>query len=85
MSAFTVRVAIERDSNTLTDFNIWMAKETENKDLNPDLVKSGCKNLILNPAYGRYCVAENSEGKIVGGLLITFEMSPKLGGLIYWI
>ena len=84
-STFTVRVAVEADSNILADFNIWMAKETESKDLNQDLVRSGCKNLILNPAYGRYCVAENSEGKIVGGLLITFEMSSKLGGLIYWI
>ncbi len=62
-----------------------MAKETEDKDLNPELVKSGCRNLILNPSYGRYCVAENDEGKVVGGLLITFEMSPKLGGMIYWI
>ena len=62
-----------------------MAKETENKDLKLDLVRSGCRNLILNPAYGRYCVAENEEGKIIGGLLITFEMSLKLGGMIYWI
>ena len=78
-------MALEADSHTLADFNIWMAKETEDKDLNQDLVRSGCRNLILNPAYGKYCVAENSEGKIVGGLLITFEMSPKLGGMIYWI
>ena len=82
---FRVRVAEEKDSNLLADFNIWMAKETENKDLNPELVRSGCRNLILSPAYGKYCVAENEEGKTVGGLLITFEMSPKLGGLIYWI
>ena len=31
---FKIRVAEESDAITLADFNIWMAKETENKDLN---------------------------------------------------
>jgi ribosomal protein S18 acetylase RimI-like enzyme len=48
-------------------------------------VRQGVRNCIINPAYGKYCCAENSEGKVVGGLLITFEMSPRLGGMIYWI
>lgn len=82
---FTVRYAVEPDYMLLADFNIFMAKETEGKDLNPDLVRPGVRNCILNPAYGKYCVAENEKGEIVGGLLITFEMSPTLGGLIYWI
>jgi len=83
--AFKVRLAVESDSNLLADFNIWMAKETEEKDLNPDLVGPGVRNLILQPAYGKYCVAMDSTGKVVGGLLITLEMSPQLGGLVYWI
>ena len=62
-----------------------MAKETEGKDLNPELVRPGVRNCILNAAYGKYCVAETTDGKVVGGLLITFEMSPRLGGMIYWI
>ena len=85
MSSFKVRVAIESDYMLLADFNIWMAKETEDKDLNPDVVREGVRNCIINPAYGRYCCAENEEGRVVGGLLITFEMSPRLGGMIYWI
>ena len=32
--SFKVRVAVESDHVLLADFNIWMAKETENKDLN---------------------------------------------------
>jgi hypothetical protein len=82
---FKVRVAIEQDHILLADFNIWMAKETESKDLNQELVRNGVRNLILQPAYGKYICAENAEGQIVGALLITFEMSPRLGGLIYWI
>ena len=69
----------------MANFNIWMAKETEGKDLNQELVRNGVRNLILQPAYGKYCCAENSEGQVVGALLITLEMSPRLGGMIYWI
>ncbi len=45
--SFKVRLAVESDSLLLADFNIWMAKETEDKDLNPDLVRPGVRNLIL--------------------------------------
>ena len=48
-------------------------------------LRNGVRNLILQPAYGKYICAENTQGQIVGGLLITFEMSPRLGGMIYWI
>ena len=82
---FKVRVAVESDYLTLENFNIWMAKETEGKDLNEELCRNGVRDCILNPAYGRYCVAETDADGIVGGLLITFEMSPTLGGMIYWI
>jgi hypothetical protein len=39
MSAFTVRFALEPDYITLANYNLWMAKETEDKDLNEDLVR----------------------------------------------
>ncbi len=45
--SYKVRLAVESDSLLLADFNIWMAKETEDKDLNPDLVRPGVRNLIL--------------------------------------
>jgi hypothetical protein len=44
---FKVRVAEEKDYILLADFNIWMAKETEGKDLNQELVRNGVRNLIL--------------------------------------
>ncbi len=47
MSGFKVRVAVEQDSDLLADFNIWMAKETEDKELDPALVRPGVRNLIL--------------------------------------
>ena len=62
-----------------------MAKETEDKELNIELLTSGVTNCIKNPKYGQYYVAMNSEQEICGSCLITFEMSTSLGGLIYWI
>ena len=87
MANIKVRDATLEDYLTIAEFNILMAKETEDKDLNRDLVTKGCKDCLLNPAYGRYCVAfeESNPGKIIGSLMITFEMSPVLGGMIYWI
>ena len=34
---------------------------------------------------GRNNLSEDRSIKTVGGLMITFEMSPRLGGMIYWI
>ena len=45
--SFKVRVAVESDYVLLADFNIWMAKETESKELNQELVQNGVRNLIL--------------------------------------
>ena len=62
-----------------------MAKETEGKELVTATLTLGVTNLIKTPKYGEYLVAENEDKEIMGSLLITFEMSSALGGLIYWI
>ena len=82
-----VRLATLADTDLLANFAILMANETESKDLNPALVNSGIHNCLLNPAYGKYCVAslDSDPDTAIGCLMITFEMSPMLGGLIYWI
>lgn len=62
-----------------------MAKETENIDLVMDTITKGVANILKRPKLGRYYVVENKEKEVVACLMVTFEMSPKLGGLIYWI
>ncbi len=44
----TIRKAVPEDLNTIVNFNISMAKETENKTLDYDTVIKGVKFLLHN-------------------------------------
>lgn len=79
-----VRKAKEEDVETIIDFNIEMAKETEAKTLNPDIVLRGVTYLMHNPESGFYLVAEKS-GEILGSLMITSEWSDWRNGNFWWV
>lgn len=80
-----MRPAVEEDYLTLAQFNTGIAKETEDKDLDQERIKTGCLNLFKFPQYGKYFVAVNNEGKLLGCIMNTYEVSPRLGGIVYWI
>ena len=81
---FQVRKATPKDSDSIIQFNIAMAMETENKTLKREEIEPGVHGLFQNPEYGFYMVAE-SEGKVVGSLMITYEWSDWRNGLFWWI
>lgn len=81
---YTIRKATPDDSESIIEFNIAMAKETENKTLKRDEIEPGVSGLFQNPEYGFYMVAE-SKGKVVGSLMITFEWSDWRNSLFWWI
>ena len=55
-------------------------------DLNLDLVTKGATNLFDKPKYAKYYVAvQESDGAIIGMMMIHHEMRPQVGGLIHWI
>jgi len=83
-SNIVVRNAREQDIPALTDFNIAMARETENKILSPDKVRAGMRAVIRHPDHGFYLVAE-MEGQIAGSLLVTREWSDWRDGVFWWI
>lgn len=83
MNKFVMRKGGIKDADTLTKFNQFMALETENKELAYDTVYKGVVNLIKNPQYGCYFVAE--QNKIVGSLMVTFEWSDWRNGLFWWV
>lgn len=76
-SQFEIRVATESDATTIAQFNILMAKETENRDLDATVVHRGVQQVFQNaPHYGFYLVTqEKSSGRVVGSLMITYEWS----------
>ncbi len=79
-----VRYANTHDAEVIADFNQAMAKETEDKELDSTVVLAGVKNLMKNPEYGFYLVAEH-HGRLVGCLMITTEWSDWRNGIFWWI
>lgn len=75
---------IPGDLETLTDFQLRMARETEGLELDPGTVIRGVAAVLADPAKGSYWVAER-DGRIVGSLLTTFEWSDWRNGTVLWI
>ena len=49
------------DINSLVDFNIKMAKETENKILNKKIVTKGVSEVLTDTTLGYYVIAKNKN------------------------
>jgi len=79
-----IRQAIESDSGSIVEFQLSMAWETEELKLNEPTVIKGVAAVFEDPAKGIYYVAE-TDGKVVGSLLTTFEWSDWRNGTVLWI
>lgn len=79
-----VRKAKTEDLKSILEFQIAMAKETENIELYRPSVEKGVAAVFNDLSKGQYYVAEFEE-KIVGSLLTTFEWSDWRNGTILWI
>ena len=87
MSADTpirIRDATAADRETVAAHNSALARETEGRALDPDLVNRGVAALLEDPAKGRYWVAE-AAGRVVGQIMITREWSDWRNGTMWWI
>ncbi len=74
-----------RDAATIASFNAAMALETEHKVLMPEVIGAGVRRLIENPAMGFYIVAQDDQGEVVAGLMITNEWSDWRNGIFWWV
>lgn len=79
-----IRLANPQDADALVAFNQAMALETEGKTLTEDKLRPGVEAVFSDANKGFYVVAE-SEGRIVGGLMITFEWSDWRNKWFWWI
>ena len=83
-----VREARVIDSPFITEFNLRMAWETEQRRLDPQRVGQGVAALLNDPAKGTYYIAEVQTGErwvVAGQLLITYEWSDWRNGNFWWI
>ena len=79
-----IRKANPKDAKTIIDFQMLMAKETENIDLDPVVLEKGVNAIFTNPAFGQYYIA-SYEGKTVASLMTTFEWSDWRYSMVWWL
>lgn len=80
----TCRDANLRDLLDIVSFQIAMARETEDFELNRHVCTRGVEAVFEDRQLGRYFVAE-SGNDVVGSLLITPEWSDWRNGVVWWI
>ncbi len=83
-SPITVRPAVPQDAPAIVRFQQNMALETEDKPLDAPTVTAGVAAVFDDPLKGFYIVAE-TDGAVVGSLLITYEWSDWRDATFWWI
>lgn len=78
------REAVPTDASAIIDFQLAMARETEDLELDRGILTSGVNAVFADPALGRYYIAED-EGRVIGSLMITYEWSDWRNGMVWWI
>ena len=81
-----ITLATAAEAPVIAKFNILLAKETENLELDQGTVLSGVVHGLAKAPEVRYLVArETPEGVPVGQLMLTREWSDWRDGWIWWI
>jgi GNAT superfamily N-acetyltransferase len=80
----SIRLARLDDAPVLVEFNHRMAAETEDLALDLATLEKGVRAVFADPAKGQYFVAE-TDGRVIGQLMITHEWSDWRNGDIWWI
>ena len=79
-----IRKAKAEELNSILDFQLAMARETENIELEHSTVKKGIMAVFEDSVKGSYYVA-TEKGRVIGSLLTTYEWSDWRNGMILWI
>jgi GNAT superfamily N-acetyltransferase len=84
-----IRPATMADVETISAFNAALARETEARTLDRQLLQAGVETILQDPSKGWYAVAVNShdsvQSKVVGQILITYEWSDWRNGNFWWL
>ncbi len=79
-----IRLANKDDVDSMVEFNQAMAFETEGKHLETETLRRGVEAVFADQNKGFYVVAE-LEGRVVGGLMITYEWSDWRNAWWWWV
>jgi ribosomal protein S18 acetylase RimI-like enzyme len=83
MSNVVIRAAAGADLETIADFNVRLAEETEGTSLDRETVRQGVRTLLSDETRGSYFVA--CAGGIIGQMMHTREWSDWRNGDIWWV
>ncbi|MFI3209601.1 MAG: GNAT family N-acetyltransferase [Peptostreptococcaceae bacterium] len=78
------RKATLNDIQKIVEFSFNLAKETENKELNKEILTKGTENLIKDSSKGIFYVVENNN-EIIAQIMTTYEWSDWRNGDFIWI
>jgi GNAT superfamily N-acetyltransferase len=79
-----IRKAKPSEAQTIADFQMLMAKETEDITLDLPTLEKGVNAIFAKSELGQYYVAEEG-GKIVASLMTTFEFSDWRNSTVWWL
>ena len=79
-----IEKASNADAGRIAEFQVLMARETENLELDPELVGKGVSMVFEDPGKGFYLVARD-EHQVVASLMITYEWSDWRARNVWWI
>ncbi len=83
-AAVMVREARPADCDTIVDFNLRLAAETENKELPREVLQAGVQAALADANKARYFMAMIGD-EVAGQLMLTREWSDWRNGDIWWI
>ena len=80
----STRLGLERDVQTIVQFQENLASETEDKSLSQESLRKGVRALFTDHNLGFYLVCE-VDNVVVGSLMVTFEWSDWRNQMFWWI
>lgn len=80
----TVRKGSEGDIARIADWQMAMARETENLTLDRNTVERGVAHIVSNPEIGHYALVER-HGCPLGCMMLLSEWSDWRCGRVLWI
>jgi len=83
-SLIKIRKAKIEDLETIVKFNHNLAKETEDKELDLEILTKGVKAILSDSSKGQYYVYV-IDGKVVGQIMHTYEWSDWRNGTFLWV
>ena len=79
-----IRKAALQDLDTIVDFQMKMAWETEELQLEEAVLRKGVEAALTDPDKGQIYVTED-RGQVIGSLMVTREWSDWRNGWVWWI